>query len=94
MENDATNSPGGMVLDMESLRTSSPAAGPVLIRRKIRAGLAPRATAPLCTAACSSRLSEEETKRLMQIRAERRRNLLPSLTDMDWVLELIERLTR
>lgn len=93
MANDATTSPPGTVIDMGSLRTESTAPTVELTRRRIRAGLATTATAPISnTPGPSSRLSADEARMLARIASDRRNGFMVSAVDVDFLLEVIGRM--
>jgi hypothetical protein len=89
---DATNSPPLTVLDMESLRTASDADAQAATRLRIRAGVAATATETSCTADRSSPLSAADEQRLYRIRKDRTNRFMVSVTDVDFLLEMLERL--
>lgn len=94
MANAATNSPPGTVIDMENLRTESTAAAEERTRRRIRAGLVGSATAQTSsTPDRSSLLSADETRTLARIAQDRRSGFMVSGPDVDFLLEVITRLT-
>lgn len=94
MANDATNSPHLTVMDMESLRTLSAADAQDQTRLRIRAGVAETATASSCTVAHSSPLSADEKSRLWRIARDRANGFMVSAPDVDFLLDVIVRLSR
>lgn len=92
----AINSPHGTVIDMESLSIASPAPTAEVIRSTTASGDAEAnrdATPGAITRAHSSRLSEADEKNLERIRKERRNGFMVSLADVDFLLNVIRRLT-
>ncbi len=94
MASDAENSPRGMALSMESLRTLSDADAPAATPKQIPSGVAPSVTATNCTAARSSPLSAADDKRLLRIWQDRQRGWMVMGSDVDFLLEIVERLSR
>jgi hypothetical protein len=92
MANDATPSPRSTVIDMENLRTSSDADAPDPTRQRIRAGVAATATETNSTADRNSPLSVADEQRLWRIRRDRANRFMVSAPDVDFLLELLERL--
>jgi len=90
----ATNSPPGMVLDMESLCTSSPAPTAGQTTKRIVSGAAPSATSAETTPARSSRLSADEEMKLAKIRRNRQQGWMPTFEEFDFLLEILERINR
>jgi hypothetical protein len=90
--NVATATPRSTVFGMENYRTV--ATEPIATMSSPRSyGVAGNATTN-DTPAHSSRLSVGEQIQLERIRAERAKGFLPSMPDIDFLLELIDRLTR
>ncbi len=94
MESDAENSPRGMALSMESLRTLSDADAPAATPKKTPSGVAPSVTAANCTPVRSSPLSADDDKRLLRIWQDRQRGWMVMGSDVDFLLEIVERLSR
>ncbi len=94
MENDATDSPHGTVISMESLRTSSRADAQDQTRMRIRAGVVASATATSCTAARSFPLSADEEQHLARIARDRANRFMVAAPDVDFLLDVIVRLSR
>ncbi len=92
MADDATNSPPLTVLDMESLRTSSAADAQEATRLRIRAGVAATATAASCTVDRNLPLSAADEQRLYRIKKDRANRFMVSAPDVDFLLEILERL--
>lgn len=92
MANDATDSPDGMVIDMESCSTSRIARAEGQTLRPTCAGHAGNAIG-IDTQAHNSRLSAEEQKQLARIARDRANRWMISVPDVDFLLELIWRLS-
>jgi hypothetical protein len=93
MEKSATNSPHGTVIDMESYTTSSIASAEDQIRPKTSSGPATTATAS-ATPVRSSPLSEEEREKLARIRRNRNQGWMATFEEFDFLLTLVEALSR
>lgn len=95
MGNAATNSPRGTVIDMESYRTSSPEAGEDRTLPRIANGPAGVAIEPCVTPVPNGQtLSEEEKLRIAKIRRDRRHGWMATFDDCDFMLAMLEKLTR
>ncbi len=94
MANAVENTHRGTVIDMENCRTSSAAdvAGPTC--PKTASGLATTATAPCATAGHNSPLSDAERSKLAKIRRDRRNGWMASFEDFDFLLGVVDRLSR
>jgi hypothetical protein len=93
MENDAFAMGRGTDTDTENSRTESTAREEALTRRRIRAGHAGNATGKIDgTPAPSSLLNEKEQRWLQRIRTDRANRFMVAVTDVDFLLEVIERL--
>ncbi len=96
MENAATASPRGVVIDMESLSTSSPAPMAEATRKKTASGDAGEktdVTSGETIPGRSSLVSAEEERRLYRIQKDRTNRFMVSVTDVDFLLEILERLS-
>lgn len=94
MASAAENSPPGTVIDMENLRTESTARTAEPTRPRIRAGLAGSITAPTSsTPDHNSLLNAAESQTLARIAQDRRSGFMVSGPDVDFLLEVIARLT-
>ena len=94
MTNAAEDTPLGTVINMESYRTSSVEAAEGQISPRIASGLASTATAPCDTKGRSGALSDDERIRLARIRKDRRLGWMQSFSDVDFLLDLLERIVR
>ena len=89
---DVTASPRLTVIDMASCRTVD--TEPLERTRTTESYGAVKNVTPADTQAHSSRLSVGEQIQLARIRSERAKGFLPSMPEIDFLLEVIERLTR
>ena len=94
MADDATNSPRLTDSDMESLRTSLAAEELEATKKAMCSGVAATATATNFTSDHSLRLSEEEERKLSRIRKDRANRFMVSAPDVDFLLEILERLNQ
>jgi hypothetical protein len=93
MANAAINSPRGMVIDMESYRTSSAEAAEGPISPAIASGPAMTATAPCDTKARSGvEFSDAERSKLARIRRNRNQGWMATFEEFDFLLEMVERI--
>lgn len=92
MADDATNSPHLTDTGTASLPTSRAAAEQVAIPQKIRSGVVDPVTGKDCTSAPSSPLSADDERRLARIRKDRANRFMVAVTDVDFLLEILERL--
>jgi hypothetical protein len=96
-ESAATATRRGLELDMESLSTSLPAPTVEATRLKTVSGdaeAATDATRDVITQDRSSPLSADEEQRLYRIRKDRANRFMVSAPDVDFLLEIVERLRR
>ena len=89
---DATASRRSTVIDMASCRTVD--TEPSERTQTTESYGAVKNVTPVDTPAHSSRLSVGEQIQLARIRSERAKGFLPSMPEIDFLLEVIERLTR
>lgn len=94
MANAAENTPLGTVIDMESYRTSSPASVADRTSRPIPNGPAGIVTAPCDIPARSGVLSDAERLKLARIRRNRNQGWMPTFEEFDFLLEMVEKVSR
>ena len=94
MASDAENTPRGTVIDMESYRTLSPESAEEATPRKIPSGPAGSVTEPCDIPAHNSPLSDAERLKLAQIRRNRAQGWMPTFEEFDFLLEMVERMSR
>jgi hypothetical protein len=90
MENDATNLPRGMVIDMGSCHTLA-TAPTEMTRSNLSSGVAASATAS-ATPDPSSPISADEGQRLARIARDRANRFMVSGPDVDFLLDVLARL--
>jgi hypothetical protein len=95
MGNVATNMPRGLVIDMESFRTSSAEAAEGPTFSKIPSGLVTTATALYDTKARSGvELSDAERSKLANIRRNRAKGWMATFEEFDALLAMVEKLSQ
>lgn len=97
MENVATNSRHGVVIDMENLSTSSPAPTAAATTKPIASGDVEEKTAAMSGETIlghSLLVSADEERRLYRIQKDRANGFMVSVTDVDFLLDVIERHSR
>jgi hypothetical protein len=94
MANAAENTPRGTVIDMESYRTSSLESEGDQTPRPIPNGPVSIVTEPCDTKAHSGALSDAERLKLAKIRRNRNLGWMPTFEEFDFLLEVVERMSR
>ncbi len=92
MEKDATDSPRGMGSNTENFHTESMV--PHVMTHKPEPSGAAESATPEDTQDRSGLLSKEEQRLLTRIRQDNRKGYLVSLIETDFLLDVIERLSR
>lgn len=94
MANDATPSPHSTDSATGNSPTSQAADVPAVIPQKIRCGVVDPVTGTNSTSGPSSPLSADDERRLARIRKDQANRFMVSAPDVDFLLEILERLSQ